>query len=332
MVLIIQTSAFIKQLDIPQHASTLTFLLIAWDRLRYVRNPSKPRLPACVCVIGTWLTALCLVLPYPIYITYIDLGKHLNTLNGVGICIVNLADDMQEYMRGIFLVMYAGPLATICYLHVKISRELQSQEGSLAVVMFETRSRESRSRTDSHSTTTDFRGSRVESDGISQFSRGSFRDREGSRARYEIYESELDVPKEKRTQKYLVSMVTMYAIFLCPLMVLRLARLALLETYDNSGHFDITYTTLVWFAFLPTCSTPLLFTSWQMSRSAKERLRGYFRFSNRKLRQSCEAVITAAGGTPARRPRASSRQGDLLVRRSEDGHSESYSFHQDLVS
>ncbi|KAF5289199.1 hypothetical protein FQR65_LT00085 [Abscondita terminalis] len=249
--------------DIPIHASTLTFLLIAWDRFRYVRNPSKPRLPACVCVIGTWLTALCLVLPYPIYITYVDLGKHLNTLYGVGICIINLADDMQEYMRGIFLVMYAGPLATICYLHVKISRELQTQESSLAVVMFEARSRESRSRTDSHSTTTDFRGSRAESDGMSQF---SFRDREGSRARYELYESELDVPKEKRTQKYLVSMVTMYAIFLCPLMVLRLARLALLETYENSGHFDITYTTLVWFAFLPTCSTPLLFTSWQMSR------------------------------------------------------------------
>lgn len=60
--------------------------------------------------------------------------------------------------------------------------------------------------------------------------------------------------------------VTMYAIFLCPLMVLRVARLALLETYDNSGHFDITYTTFVWVAFLPTCSTPLLFASWQMSR------------------------------------------------------------------
>lgn len=28
-----------------------------------------------------------------------------DTFNGVGICTVNLVDDMKEYMRGIFLVM-----------------------------------------------------------------------------------------------------------------------------------------------------------------------------------------------------------------------------------
>lgn len=60
--------------DIPLHASTLTFLLLAWDRFRFIRNPHKPRLPAFVCIVGIWLTALCLVLPYPIYIIYIDLS------------------------------------------------------------------------------------------------------------------------------------------------------------------------------------------------------------------------------------------------------------------
>lgn len=60
--------------DIPLHTTTLTFLLIFWDRYRYVRRPTKPRLPAFVCIVGTWLTSVCLVLPYPIYIMYVDLG------------------------------------------------------------------------------------------------------------------------------------------------------------------------------------------------------------------------------------------------------------------
>lgn len=38
---------------------------------------------------------------------------------------------------------------------------------------------------------------------------------------YGLYEAELDVNQEKRTDKYLVSMVTVYAICMCPLMVLR---------------------------------------------------------------------------------------------------------------
>lgn len=55
-------------------------------------------------------------------------------------------------------------------------------------------------------------------------------------------------------------------------------------------------------------------------RSSKERLRGYFRFSNRKLRQSCETVITAAG-TPAA-PRAKSSRGESIVQQADDGHSD----------
>jgi hypothetical protein len=62
-------------------------------------------------------------------------------------------------------------------------------------------------------------------------------------------------------------MVTLYAISLCPLMILRLARLVLPETYDNNKNFDITYTMFVWVAFAPTCSTPLLYAVWQMNRS-----------------------------------------------------------------
>lgn len=60
--------------DIPLHVCMLTHLLIAWDRLRWLGDPLKCRLPAFVCSCGTWLAGIVITLPYPIYINYIDLG------------------------------------------------------------------------------------------------------------------------------------------------------------------------------------------------------------------------------------------------------------------
>jgi hypothetical protein len=50
------------------------------------------------------------------------------------------------------------------------------------------------------------------------------------------------------------------------LLFFRVAKLALPVTYENNGYYDITYTLLVWVAFLPTGITPGLFASWRMSR------------------------------------------------------------------
>jgi hypothetical protein len=66
--------------DIPMHVSTLSFLLIAVDRYRFMLDPMNPRMPSFVCALGSWLLAVCIVLPYPIYITYLDLGVSNNTL------------------------------------------------------------------------------------------------------------------------------------------------------------------------------------------------------------------------------------------------------------
>ncbi|KAK9712920.1 hypothetical protein QE152_g24628 [Popillia japonica] len=65
---------------------------------------------------------------------------------------------------------------------------------------------------------------------------------------------------------------------------------------------------------------------------AKERLRGYFRFSNRKLRQSCETVITAAG-TPAPSARTMCPR-DGLVHHSiiDEGQSDNSSFQHEFSS
>jgi len=46
----------------------------------------------------------------------------------------------------------------------------------------------------------------------------------------------------------------------------RLAKMALTETYDNSGHFDVVFSLFVWLAFVPTCTTPCLLFIWFLSR------------------------------------------------------------------
>ncbi|KAK9881887.1 hypothetical protein WA026_018082 [Henosepilachna vigintioctopunctata] len=190
---------------------------------------------------------------------------------------------------------YVVPLCTISYLYIRVSRELKVRENSM-------RLHESRYSTESYivsnrSTRTDNRY--MIDDGTSGRSSGSFRGTNVEDDDLKPEDFEIDVIKEKRTQKYLVLTITVYGICLCPIMILRLVRLALMETYDNSASLDITFTAFVWLDFAPACVTPIVYTAWQLSRSSRERLRGYFRFSDRKLRRSCETVITTAARTPS---------------------------------
>jgi hypothetical protein len=87
--------------DIPMHVSTLSFLLIAVDRYRYMLDPMKPRMPSFVCALGSWLLAVCIVLPYPIYITYLDLGVSKNTLHSLNVtdCGKNVLSKSQLRSR-----------------------------------------------------------------------------------------------------------------------------------------------------------------------------------------------------------------------------------------
>ncbi|XP_066595655.1 prolactin-releasing peptide receptor [Prorops nasuta] len=287
--------------DIPFHVSMMTHLMIAVDRYRALSDPGRPRVPAFVCSLGSWFFAVCIVLPYPVYMTYVDLEKYTKPyFKGLGICVVNLEDDMQQYMRGLFIGTYVAPLTITAYLYVKASRELQRQEGSLSLPMYEARSTDSYSRHGSNvsnDVTSTREGKRDNapggiggSVGLSRFSMS-----------HTLYDTELDIRKEKRTQKYLVFMVTAFATCMCPLMILRLAKLALIETYENGKHFDITYTIFVWVAFVPTITTPGIYSLWQMSRSTKERLQGYFRVSSRRLVREAERTRSNSVETPTKR-------------------------------
>ncbi|XP_020715247.1 gastrin/cholecystokinin type B receptor, partial [Ceratitis capitata] len=125
--------------DIPLHVAIISHILIAWDRMRWLSDPLQGRLPAFVCCCATWLGGMVIALPYPIYTIYVELGDYVTELKGIGLCVVNLMDDMHEYMRGLFLLMYCAPSILLAYLYIRTSQELRPPDGPFAVMMFEHR-------------------------------------------------------------------------------------------------------------------------------------------------------------------------------------------------
>ncbi|XP_049951963.1 substance-P receptor-like [Schistocerca serialis cubense] len=126
--------------DIPLHVTMLTFLLMATDRYRLVLYPYKPRIPVCICALGTWMLAICIVVPYPFYITYLDLeGNYVRGLRGIGVCMVNLPESMEDYMRGLFVLTYVLPLLCMMYLFVRARVEMNLRGPPLAAIMYRAR-------------------------------------------------------------------------------------------------------------------------------------------------------------------------------------------------
>ncbi|XP_037798082.1 orexin receptor type 1-like [Penaeus monodon] len=290
--------------DVPIHASMATMVFIAVDRYRMIVYPLKPRVPPFIAVLAVWVMSLCVVLPYAVYMNYIDLQVLFGRqFKGVGICTVNLGDDIAEYTRGLFVVLYAFPLALILFLHVRVSGEMRSREVPVNMVALDSRSRESQqdiwsvqdTRPPSSIYLNDVDGRdgflSHEAHQLPSFMSPTPTLMGGGGSQtptmlHPMEEAELDLAREKRNQRYIATIVTAFALCLCPLMILRLVKNMVMETYDNSGHFDITFITFVWIAFLPTVTTPALFGAWKISRTTKERLQGYLNLGSRGRRSN----------------------------------------------
>ncbi|XP_068159006.1 uncharacterized protein [Drosophila tropicalis] len=267
--------------DIPLHVAMISHILIAWDRMRWLNDPLKGRLPGFVCCCATWLTGMVIALPYPIYTIYVELGDYMPQLAGIGLCVVNLMDDMHEYTRGLFLLMYCGPAILLSYLYIRTSQELRPPEGPFAVMMYEHRADLRMRQRNSSSASTEPRTT-LSGGGVAGLSNGG-----GTSSRsYDLYSAELDVHREKRKQRNFGSMAATQVVCLCPLMILRFARLSLEETYENQKHFDLTYLMFVWVAFLPTVIFPCIYASQILPRDEQERLRGYFRLSSKRKQKN----------------------------------------------
>ncbi len=284
--------------DFPTHATILSYTLMAIDRYRFIVYPMKARIPAGLCSIGVWIVSVCMTLPYAVFIQYLDLGSYNPHLNGYAICTVNVEHlNIEEYIRAMFVCLYCLPLAVITFLCVKVSVELKATEStaislqredaanaSVSEATYQTQITWSERETDPskpEAETNSYTSGRVKND----VSNGSEQE----------HEDEIDMRKEKRTQKYIIAMVILFAMCWFPMKILILVTHFVYETDDNSAHYDITYLTFAFFAYLSTCVNPVLFASWRMSDRTKNRLRGYFRFSNRRHSLGHTAMTIADG-------------------------------------
>ncbi|VVC44881.1 G protein-coupled receptor, rhodopsin-like,GPCR, rhodopsin-like, 7TM [Cinara cedri] len=273
MVLLIQNWAFGRFMcyflpmlqDVPIHVMMLTFLVMAFDRFKHLKHPNKMRLSPLACTFGCWIVAFCIVLPYPVYTDYLNLGDYIKVhFEGVGICVVNMADDMQDYLRSLFILTYLIPLIAMGYLYTKMSEILRDLM-NVPPVFF------------THEITPRCSGNTANLSEIQSPNSDSD-------------DVEIDGYKESKTQKYLISMVVAYTVCLCPLMILRLAKLEVAETYENSRHFDLTFMICVWLAFVPMVTTPLMFVAWNSDNSTKDRIRSYFKRTKVTAEQSTRTV------------------------------------------
>ena len=89
-------------------------------RYRFIVYPMKFRVPATLCTIAVWVIAVCVVLPYAVYIKYIDLKPLIGA--DIGLCMVDHDRHIEEYIRAMFVIFYCLPLAVIAFLYVKVSK------------------------------------------------------------------------------------------------------------------------------------------------------------------------------------------------------------------
>ncbi|KAM7296154.1 prolactin-releasing peptide receptor [Ixodes scapularis] len=259
--------------DFPFYLTLLTLVAIACDRYRYAMNPLKRRIPPLLCLAGVCLVAGILTLPYAAYTKFIDLEQYLgHQFEGTGICAINLTDNIEEYIRGLFIVLYALPVALVLYLHVKVSVEIKTQT-SESLALSATNRRESNGEEASvcsvassmvpesvHST----RSATVFPVATRETAR-SKSSRASSTVCKESPEDAVDWSKERRTQNTVLMMVTVYAVCLLPLNILRLIVHVVHEGPEQSVHFDLSFAFAVLIAFLPTLATPYLFRVWYLS-------------------------------------------------------------------
>ena len=276
----------------PVHCSMLTYLLIAIDRYRLILYPMRSRLPAGLCCLAVWIVSVCVVLPFAVYFNYLDFSHFLG--EGIGFCDVNMDKPNESYVRGAFIVLFCMPLAVISFLYVQVSTELAARTTS-AMAVHPEGDLQNISETSCHSRVTwlasDISRPEQESSGGAESSDvRSYRSPRRFSDDYDL--DDIDTSKEKRTQKYLIAMVILFAMCWCPLHILTLANHIIYEDEANELHFDITFLTFTFFSFLSTCANPVLFVSWRMSGRTKDRLKGYFRFSNRRRRSRCRSTMS----------------------------------------
>ena len=267
----------------------------------------KARVPAGLCTIGVWVVSICAVLPYAVYIKYVDLEAHFGEdFNGLGICWVDVDRPIEGYIRAMFVIMFCLPLAIITFLYVRVSAELAANSETPSMSVHIEDNAQSLSETSYQSRLT-WLGPECDHLESATSEREHSPAHRGRRHRHhhshdDDWQPEINMFKEKRSQKYLITMVILFAMCWCPIHILILVTHFVYEDDDNHGHFDITYLTFTFFGYLSCCTNAVLFASWRMSTTTKDRLRGYFRFSTRSSRRASSLIRGSWNRAPGSEP------------------------------
>ncbi|XP_013782397.1 neuropeptide Y receptor type 6-like [Limulus polyphemus] len=261
--------------DVPFYATFLTLLATAFDRYRTIMNPLKTRNSAGFWLLGTWVTSFLVALPYSVYSEYVDLEKYFGQqFKGVGICVVNVENNIEEFIRALFIVLYATPAVLIVYLHLKVTVEINNRKS-----LFSTSGQRSPTLLNFEENTV----SSVATSSVTGIRESSFIPiHVGNSEIAEAYNSdvtshslapglqryhrrhedeEFDWEKEKVIQNSFFIMAFAYALCLFPLHVTRLVKHVVAETMEHSAHFDLAFINVVLIALLPTITTPVIYRS-----------------------------------------------------------------------
>lgn len=111
----------------------ISHILIAWDRMRWLNDPLKGRIPGFVCCCATWLTGMVIALPYPIYTIYVELGVSIHAVcwwqwgNGCGLLYKKLRDmcpTTAPPISALLLLLLLSPLLLLLLLSPPLSHSL----------------------------------------------------------------------------------------------------------------------------------------------------------------------------------------------------------------
>ncbi|XP_042891185.1 neuropeptide Y receptor type 1-like [Penaeus japonicus] len=198
--------------DVPIHATMATFVVITADRHRRIASPTEPRASPSAAIAGVWVAALSVVLPYVMYVNYIDLQLLFGSqFAGVGICTLNMDEHVAFYTRLLYGLLYAVPLLLVVSFHLKVSREIDRRDG--------TSDRGPPSPSPSGGSRGRVRTGRGGAVPSSVLRRSDVASR-GTSPRVAA-ECHFDLDEERRNQSYLALMIGVSSLCLMPLAVLR---------------------------------------------------------------------------------------------------------------
>jgi len=256
--------------DIPTYCITLTLLVLCLDRHQSIRHPELGPLPMHWILGLVWAIAFALVLPYMAYIKHYDLSILGPLLTGVEICIISLSGTASRYIKVLFILCYVVPVVLIILLLSCTSYHIRRREKAQSALQENEETAELINQQHQHHhhqqqipNETPPRGSSHfanRTSGISTLTSTTTIDNAAAVAAQQILI--LDIGKEKRSERFLLMVTSIYFTCLLPLNVLKCVRQVVTETVENNDLFDIVYIIIVWFAFLPTVLVPWFIAHW----------------------------------------------------------------------